>query len=129
MTPDQARTLHHFAWNEFKHPDLVAYPFAIFLDDVREAFGAPLVLTSDARTAAENAAANGSPTSLHLQGRAADLHWTPNDAALARFVIAVVTVAAGRPFELEIDVNAASPHLHLGLFPDPAHAATLFVHA
>lgn len=101
MLPD----LRHFHPSEFKHPDLVDGEAARFLDDVRGRFGAPLVLTSDARLPIENAAASGSaPTSWHLVGRAFDLKWLTPAALLWRFTRAVVFAAEawGRPVELEL---------------------------
>ena len=85
-----------FRPREFRHPELVEAEAAHFLDAMRETYGAPLVLTSDARTPEENAAARGSsPTSLHLQGRAFDLQWIPDPEALWRLVDAVYLVAGG----------------------------------
>ena len=88
---------------------------AHFLDAVRETYGAPLVLTSDARTPEENAAARGSsPTSLHLQGRAFDLQWIPDPEALWRLVDAVYLVAGRNPIELELVNSVTDKHIHLG---------------
>lgn len=128
-TQTQLESLRYFSPVEWDNPDLVDFEFAVFLDDVRTTYGAPLVLTSSARTSEENDAVGGSPTSLHLKGRAADIRWrAKTNAQLFSFVAAVLTVAQGRPVELEIDVAPASPHLHVGLFDDPTHPSTLFVH-
>lgn len=113
------RPLKHFAPEEFKHWELVDQDAADFLDAVRSVYGQPLVLTSDARTVEENAAASGSsPTSLHLFGRAFDLRWIPDDAALWRFVVAVMHVGAARSLELELVNSDRDKHIHLGLFTD-----------
>src|SRR2546422_8296205 len=96
-------TLRHFQLSEFRHPDLVEDAAAVWLDDIREQFGAPLVLTSDARTPEENAQASGSsPTSLHLLGRAFDLRWVADPEALWRFVDAVLLASGLRAVELEL---------------------------
>ena len=104
-----------FRPREFRHPELVEAEAAHFLDAVRETYGAPLVLTSDARTPEENAAARGSsPTSLHLQGRAFDLQWIPDPEALWRLVDAVYLVAGRNPIELELVNSVTDKHIHLG---------------
>jgi len=110
--------LRYFQPAEFKHPELVEVEAAHFLDDVRAAYGQPLVVTSDARTPEENAAASGSsPTSWHLQGRAFDLKWITNPAALWRFVRAVYQIAGNRGVELELVNSATDKHIHLALLP------------
>jgi len=107
--------LRWFRPREFRHPELVEAEAAHFLDAVRETYGAPLVLTSDARTPEENAAARGSsPTSLHLQGRAFDLQWIPDPEALWRLVDAVYLVAGRNPIELELVNSVTDKHIHLG---------------
>lgn len=44
-----------------------------FLDEVREEFGEPIVVNSGYRSEAVNKSVGGVRTSLHLQGRAADI--------------------------------------------------------
>jgi len=54
------------------------------LEQVRELFDAPIIITSGYRSAAVNARIGGSPTSQHLQGLAADftvIKMTPRDVA------------------------------------------------
>lgn len=46
---------------------------AYFLDRIRERFGGPIRVNSGFRSKAVNAAVNGSKTSAHLEGRAADI--------------------------------------------------------
>lgn len=109
-------TLRHFALTEFRHPTLVDNAAAIWLDDIRDACGFPLVLTSDARTPEENAAASGSsPTSLHLTGRAFDLRYPKTAEEVWRFVDAVLLCSGERPVELELVNSAQDKHLHIAL--------------
>lgn len=111
--------LRWFALSEFRHPDLVLDEASVWLDDIRDAYGHALVLTSDARTPEENAAASGSsPTSWHLQGRAFDLRYPPTPELVWAFVRAVVRVSGERPVELELVHSAADSHLHLALLPE-----------
>lgn len=122
--------LRHFQLNEFRHADLVDNAAAVWLDDIRELFGLPLVLTSDARTPAENAAASGSsPTSLHLLGRAFDLQWIADSGHLWRFVEAVYLASGERAVELELVNGPADRHIHVGLYPDEGHESRLLVRA
>lgn len=110
--------LRHFKASEFRHPELVLDAAAVWLDDIREACGFPLVLTSDARTPEENAAASGSsPTSWHLQGRAFDLRYPASAELVWRFVDAVFLASGDRPVELELVHSAKDSHLHIALLP------------
>ena len=114
-------TLRHFTAPEFRHPDLVDDAAAVWLDDIRQTYGAPLELTSDARTLQENAATPGSsPTSLHLIGRAFDLRWIADPVAFWRFVDAVFLTSGARPVELIFPYSVANRHIHLGLYPETA---------
>jgi hypothetical protein len=122
--------LRHFAPTEFRHPELVDDSAAIWLDDIRQHFGAPLTLTSDARIPEENAVASGSSsTSLHLLGRAFDLRWLDDPDALWRFVDAVMLVSGTRPVELELVNSAQDRHIHLGLYPNGSHHSRLLIRA
>jgi hypothetical protein len=108
--------LRWFAPSEFRHPELVQDVAAVWLDDIREYADFPLVLTSDARTAEENAAASGSsPTSLHLLGRAFDLQYPATAEHVWRLVEAVFVISGSRPVELELVHSATDQHVHLGL--------------
>jgi hypothetical protein len=123
-------TLRHFALSEFRHPELVDDAAAVFLDDVRDLYGGPLIVTSDARTPEENTAAPGhSPTSLHLVGRAFDLRWLADPEALWRFVDAVYVTAGERSVELELVHGPRDQHLHVGLYPNGAHRSRLLIRA
>ncbi len=122
--------LAHFALSEFRHPELVDDAAAVWLDGIRTHCGFPLVLTSDARTEEENAAASGSsPTSLHLLGRAFDLQWPDDPNQLWRLVDAIYLVSGERSVELELVNSARDQHVHLGLYPDNGHHSRLLVRA
>lgn len=111
--------LRHFALTEFRHAALVDNEAAVWLDDIRDACDFPLILTSDARPPAENAAASGSsPTSLHLQGRAFDLRYPDSAELVWRFVDAVMLASGTRPVELELVNSAQDKHLHIALLPE-----------
>jgi peptidase M15-like protein len=100
--------LQYFMPSEFAHPELVLEEAVRFLEAVRAIYGSPLIITSDARTPEENAAASGSsPTSWHLAGRAFDLRYPASPEAVWRFVKSVVVVAAHKPVELELVNNPA----------------------
>lgn len=125
MSPEQVLSLKHFTPTEWTHPDLVDYSCAVFLDQLREAYGAPITLTSDARTPAENAAASGSsPTSLHLLGRAFDLRWPGDEIHAWAFLRAFFLALGWKPpiteksIELELVHGVTDKHLHFGIFPD-----------
>jgi hypothetical protein len=126
VTPEQLQRLTHFVPAEFNHPELVDNQAAVFLDQLRDAYGGPLTLTSDARTPQENAAAAGSsPTSLHLLGRAFDLRWPGNEEAAHRFLDAYYLAKGWTPpeddraTELELVYSAKDKHIHFGLYPTP----------
>ncbi len=122
-------SLRHFQPSEFKHPELILDAAAVWLDDIREYADFPLVLTSDARTAEENAAASGSsPTSLHLLGRAFDLRYPDTPEHVWELVAAVFVVSGHRSVELELVHSAQDSHVHLGLYPD-ARESRLLVQA
>lgn len=129
MTPEQAATLLYFKPSEWKHPELVDFDFAKWLDVVRLYCRVPLTLTSDGRTAAENAAAGGSPTSLHLLGRAVDIRWDFSNEQLFKILDAVCDAGQGRGVELEVVPAGAQRHVHVGLWPDsqPPHPSSFFV--
>jgi hypothetical protein len=100
-------TLKHFAPAEFKHPDQMDPAALQFFDKCRDLGGVPWTLTSDFRTAEQNAAASGSsPTSLHLLGRAIDFvpaaGWT--DEALARIVDGIMLAANAQANGIELEL-------------------------
>lgn len=111
-------TLRHFALSEFRHAPLVENEAAVWLDDIREAAGFPLTITSDARTQVENDAASGSsPTSLHLLGRAFDLRYPASPELVWKLVDAIFLASGSRPVELELVHSAVDTHIHLALLP------------
>jgi hypothetical protein len=116
------RDLPNFKLSEFRHSELVEQDAADFLQEVRTQYGAPLVVTSDARTTAENTAAGGSPTSWHVRGRAFDLRWPADDKLAWRLVDAVFAVAEtcdrGISIELELVYSARDKHVHLAVKND-----------
>jgi len=114
MTPEQGVTLKHFKWREWKHPELMDFAFTQFLDAVRTEYGFPIVLTSDARTPAENAAASGSsPSSRHLVGQAVDIRFPPTANHLWLLVHAVYSCQRASPIELELVHGPADSHVHI----------------
>lgn len=113
-------SLRWFHEREFKHFDLMDPTFLSFLDDVRDAYGWPITLTSDARTLAENDAASGSsPTSRHLVGEAVDMKYPPTAEHTWKLVAAVLDVARhyNRAIELELVHSARDQHVHLAFRP------------
>lgn len=125
MTPEQVAALRHFTAAEFNHAPLVDNQAAVFLDNLRSAYGLPLTLTSDARTPEENAAARGSsPTSLHLLGRAFDIRWPGNEEHAWQFLAAFFQALGWKPpesqqsVELELVHGPADKHCHFGIYPD-----------
>lgn len=125
---EQVNLLRWFKWEEFRHPNLCNYQFLLFLDQVRQLYGKPLVLTDDARTPDERPSGY-SPTSLHYKGRAADLRYPATAADVFLLVTAAIRVANGRPLEIELVKGSGDRHVHLGLFDDSTHASTLVVAA
>lgn len=122
-------TLRHFALTEFAHHELVDNAAATWLDDIRELCGFPLIITSDARTQAENDAASGSsPTSLHLTGRAFDLRYPKSAEDVWKLVDAVYLASGERPVELELVHSAQDQHVHIALLP-AGKASRLIVRA
>src|SRR5437764_11274818 len=119
----------YFALAEFRHPELMSEEFVAWLDRVRAEYGFPLTLTSDGRTAAENAVASGSsPSSRHLCGEAVDAAFPPTANHLWLFVQAVMRCAAARPIELELVHSHRDSHVHVAWL-QPGRASSLIVAA
>lgn len=111
--------LRHFTVQEFNRPDLLDNDFVQWLDEVRHKAGVPFRLTSDARDAEHNRKVGGSPTSLHLLGRAVDFTLRSNDAATQwKVMSAVATTPTPNGCGCEAEYVIADNHWHLGLFPD-----------
>lgn len=113
--------LRWFVESEFEHPELLNHDALMLLDEVRDQFGRPLIITDSARL--PTAAPTGSSkTSYHYKGQAFDLrikHFTAQE--LWRLVEAVMTVArwvarrrAGLSgVELEIVWSSTDKHCHI----------------
>lgn len=82
--------------------DNLALLVAHVLDPLREAYGRPIRVTSGYRCKALNEAVDGSPTSDHMQGRAADIVGTPATRKENRRLLALVQ-SLGLPFDQLID--------------------------
>jgi len=112
------------------------YEFMVFLDQVRDACAFPFVVTSDARTIAEELAqpvhAIPPESGLHvfdpaqnLWCRAVDLRWLSDPTERDTLVAAVYRVRGQRPTELELVPFTANAHTHVGLFRTADHPARL----
>lgn len=119
----------YFKLSEFHHPELMNADFVEWLNKVRFEYGFPIQLTSDARTAEENAAASGSsPTSRHLVGEAVDIRFPPTAYHVWRLVEAVMKMQVARPVELELVNSARDSHVHIAWL-QPGRASSLIVTA
>jgi len=127
MSPEQWDTVRFFKPTEFKNPALMDAEFVYFLDGVRASYGAPLTITSDARTVQQEEALPGHAeppsSSLHvadpannLLARAVDMPWITMGSERWSFAQAVAKVANDRAVELEFVPFGANAHIHLGLF-------------
>ena len=65
--------VREFACRDGSDPLFVDSALVQLLQDIRDHFGAPVVITSGYRTPAHNAKAGGTRFSQHLYGRAADI--------------------------------------------------------
>lgn len=65
--------VREFACRDGSDPLFVDSALVQLLQDIRDHFGAPVVITSGYRTAAHNKAVGGAPYSQHCYGRAADI--------------------------------------------------------
>jgi hypothetical protein len=129
------RNLTNFALSEFRHPEIVDSEAADFLQSVRTLYSAPMTLTSDGRTEAENDAAGGSPTSWHLKGRAFDVRAPEGGSGWWKLVAAIFTslefwrrtTNASVTVELELcPASSGQPHLHFALKNDGSPSVLLF---
>ena len=66
--------VREFACSDGSDPLFVDSALVQLLQNIRDHFGAPVVITSGYRTAEHNAAVGGSKSSQHLLGRAADFY-------------------------------------------------------
>jgi uncharacterized protein YcbK (DUF882 family) len=112
--------LRWFRRDEFRNPQLVEQDAAEFLDEVRHAYGKPLVLYSDGRSPDWNKVVGGKPNSLHVLGRAFDFALPQEREDLWALVRAVIHVqeVKGLGVELELVNGPDDKHVHLGIFHD-----------
>lgn len=123
------RELRHFTPSEFRRPDLMDAEFLRWLDLARTTAGVPFIITSDARTAAENAAVGGWERSLHLRGRAVDLRWPRKRSDILNIVAGILltrTMATGY-LQVELEVTPGNEHIHVGVYPHGEGQDELFV--
>lgn len=85
-------------------------------ETISQMAGAPVTITSGARTPAENAAAHGSPTSEHLSGNAWD--FVPKGISLEQAATNTANSLheQGIPFD-QIEVDTHNGHVHVGFGP------------
>ncbi len=115
-------SLKHFQISEFDSPDepgsggLMDEHFLVLLDDIREASGVPLIITSGYRTKFHNTQVGGKPNSAHLRGLAADVRAV---AGRSKFLILQAAIAAGinrigigsNFVHLDIDTSLPNPSI------------------
>lgn len=65
MTDRDWSNLKYFTPGEFKHPEKMGAEFMLWLDNLREVAGVPMVITSSYRSPAYNAAIGGAQDSAH----------------------------------------------------------------
>lgn len=138
MSPEQWDGIRHFQPGEFSRPLDMDYEFLVFLDGVRDLYGEPLMITSGARTVAEETALPGhaeppesslhvaDPERLGIFARAVDLQWIPAGTLRWAFCEAVFKTANGRGVELEFVPFGTNSHLHLGLYRDTRPSVLIF---
>ena len=71
--------VREFACRDGSDPLFVDSALVQLLQDIRDHFGVPVVITSGYRTASHNARVGGSKSSQHLLGRAADIQVQDTD--------------------------------------------------
>ena len=71
--------VREFACRDGSDPLFVDSALVQLLQDIRDHFGVPVVITSGYRTAVHNKAVGGSRSSQHLLGRAADIQVQDTD--------------------------------------------------
>lgn len=85
------------------------------LDPLREAWGSPIRVTSGYRSKALNLAINGSKTSAHNNGYAADL--IPTNGKIKAFKTFVKTWLKDKMYDQYIDENnGKSEWVHIGMY-------------
>lgn len=113
----------YFKTDKFNRVELINQTALEILDEIRDAFGRPIVVTDDARVEGEPLPPGASGNSLHFKGQAFDIRsrdWSNED--MWTFVAAVVNVAnwvcrgAKAGVELEIVHSKTDKHAHVGFF-------------
>lgn len=117
MTEAQARTLRYFQIGEFKNAPLVDFAAAIWLDEIRAAYGHVITVTGDGRLAGD-VPSGGSATSLHYLGRAFDLRFPETPELCDLLDRAVTRVSGERAIEREWVNGSGDRHFHIGLYPE-----------
>jgi hypothetical protein len=108
--------------DDFKHFDKMNSDFIKFLDNVLDGAGLEIPrntwITSDWRDlTAEEKLPGGAHTSLHLIGRAVDLHSALlSSSQIGGIADAICLYRYGRQVEYEIEITPGNAHLHIGLF-------------
>ena len=88
---------------------------AVFLDDLRDAWGSGIKVTSGFRCDKLNAAVGGVATSVHKIGFAADIQ--PANGKMTDFVSFVKTWLKGRKFDQAlIETKGKTRWIHIGLY-------------
>lgn len=88
---------------------------AEFLDDIREAWGSAIAITSGYRCPSLNKAVGGVDTSLHLKGYAADLQ--PKNGKMKEFKKFIVDYLQDKQFdECILESDGKSEWVHIQLF-------------
>lgn len=90
---------------------------AQILEDIRDAFGAPIVVTSAFRTPMVNAAVGGVANSYHLSGRAADIrpNLHPSKDYFWNFQNLLDVVKTFEDVLEEIVVDPKSRYIHIAI--------------
>jgi zinc D-Ala-D-Ala carboxypeptidase len=106
----------HFSRREFRCPDCgydaINTSLVQRLEQARQLFGKPMVVTSGARCKKHNAAVGGLPDSAHLKGLAADILCRSSETRY-QLLMAFLTVAFPRleiaPEHIHVDIDQSKP--------------------
>lgn len=122
-------TLRHFLPSEFRHPDLLEDFAAVLLDEMRDRYGKPIVVTDDGRPLGSVPPSGGARDSLHypspaqgLGSRAFDLRTrdkTPGDMydmIHAAQSLDKLLKPMQKGIEIEIVDGPTDKHLHVGFY-------------
>lgn len=96
------------SWEVIEH----LYELALFLDELREAYGKPIRVTSGYRCPQLNNAVGGSNSSVHQLGYAADLQATDMNG----FIEFIKSWAPGRHYDqIILESSKTSRWVHIGI--------------